>query len=162
MKNKYFIREMPCYTKATFEQRQRIPPGAFYHLKVLPTIGLRTEFYEFLKKRGREVAATTMYSEVWRYDAVSTFLAKRAKRVHSLQDREPDVWLRQLRAWMLEEGYRLTVSAVSEYGTKKVMPSTVIRYFRMILTELAPKDERMEVEKDIWEFCTGIHEMIVM
>lgn len=31
------------------------------------------------------------------------------------------------------------------------MPSTVIRYFRMILTELAPKDERMEVEKDIWE-----------
>ncbi len=42
------------------------------------------------------------------------------------------------------------------------MPSTVIRYFRMILTELAPKDERMEVEKDIWEFCTGIHEMIVM
>lgn len=71
MKNKYFIREMPCYTKATSEQRQRIPPGAFYYLKALPTEGLRNEFYDFLKKIGREVAATTMYSEVWRYDAVA-------------------------------------------------------------------------------------------
>ena len=114
MKNKYFIREMPCYTKATFEQRQRIPPGAFYYLKALPTEGVRNEFYDFLKKRGREVAATTMYSEVWRYDAVSAFLAKRAKRVQSLKEREPDVWLRQLRAWMMEKGYHLTVSAVSE------------------------------------------------
>lgn len=151
MKNKYFIREMPCYTKATFEQRQRIPPGAFYYLKALPTEGLRNEFYDFLKKRGREVAATTMYSEVWRYDAVSAFLAKRAKRVKSLQEREPDVWLRQLRAWMLEAGYHLTVSAVSEYGVEKVMPSVIIRYFRMVLTELVPEDERMEVEKDVWE-----------
>lgn len=151
MKNKYFIREMPCYTKETPEQRKKIPPGAFYHLKALPTEGLRNEFYTFLKKRGREMAATTMYSELWRYDAVSTFLAKRAKRVQSLTEREPDVWLRQLRAWMLEEGYHLTVSAVSEYGTEKVMPSTVIRYFRMIITELVPEDERMEVEKDVWE-----------
>ena len=31
-----------------------------------------------------------MYSEVWRYDAVSAFLAKRAKRVQSLQEREPE------------------------------------------------------------------------
>ena len=142
---------MPCYTKATFEQRQRIPPGAFYYLKALPTEGVRNEFYDFLKKRGREVAATTMYSEVWRYDAVSAFLAKRAKRVQSLKEREPDVWLRQLRAWMLEKGYHLTVSAVSEYGVEKVMPSVIIRYFRMVLTELTPEDERMEVEKDVWK-----------
>lgn len=150
MKNKYFIREMPCYTKATLEQRQQIPPGAFYHLKTLPTEGLQKEFYEFLKKRGREVEATTIYSEVWRYDAVSAFLAKRAKRVQSLQERDPDVWLRQLRAWMLEEGYRLTVSAVSEYGKEKILPSTVIRYFRMVIYDRLPEDERKETEKDIW------------
>ena len=91
MKNKYFIREMPCYTKATLEQRQKIPPGAFYHLKALPTEGLRNEFYAFLKKRGREMAATTMYSELWKYDAVSAFLEKRAKKVQSLTEREPDM-----------------------------------------------------------------------
>ena len=147
---KYFIREMPCYTKATLEQRQRIPSGAFYHLKTLPTEGLREEFYEFLKKRGREVEATTVYSELWRYDAVSAFLAKRAKRVQSLQEREPEVWLRQLRAWMLEEGYRLTVSAVSEYGKEKILPSTVIRYFRMVIYDQLPEDEREETEKDVW------------
>ena len=83
-----------------------------------------------------------MYSEVWRYDAVSAFLAKRAKRVQSLQEREPEVWLRQLRAWMLEEGYRLTVAAVSEYGKEKVLPSTVIRYFRMVICDRSPEDER--------------------
>lgn len=150
MKNKYFIREMPCYTKTTLEQRKKIPPGAYFHLKALPTEGLRTEFYEFLKKRGREVEATTMYSEVWRYDAISAFLAKRAKRVQSLQEREPEVWLRQLRAWLLEEGYRLTVSAVSEYGKEKVLPSTVIRYFRMVICDRRPEDEREETEKDVW------------
>ena len=150
MKNKYFIREMPCYTKTTLEQRKKIPPGAYFPLKALPTEGLRTEFYEFLKKRGKEVEATTMYSEVWRYDAVSAFLSKRAKRVQSLQEREPEVWLRQLRAWMLEEGYRLTVSAVSEYGKEKVLPSTVIRYFRMVICDRSPEDEREETEKDVW------------
>ena len=91
-----------------------------------------------------------MYSEVWRYDAVSAFLAKRAKRVQSLQEREPEVWLRQLRAWMLEEGYRLTVAAVSEYGKEKVLPSTVIRYFRMVICDRSPEDEREETEKDVW------------
>lgn len=52
---------------------------------------------------------------------------------------------------MLEAGYHLTVSAISEYGVEKVMPSVIIRYFRMVLTELVPEDERMEVEKDVWE-----------
>lgn len=91
-----------------------------------------------------------MYSEVWRYDVVGTFLAKRAKRVQSLQEREPEVWLRQLRAWMLEQGYRLTVSAVSEYGKEKVLPSTVIRYFRRVIYDCLPEDMREETEKDVW------------
>lgn len=150
MRNKYFIREMPCYTKASLEQRQRIPPGAFYNLKILPTEELRKEFYGFLKKRSREVEATTMNSEIWRYNAVSAFLAKRAKRVQSLQDREPEVWLQQFRAWMLAKGYRLTVSAVSEYGKEKVLPSTVIRYFRRVIYDCLPEDEREETEKDVW------------
>lgn len=150
MRNKYFIREMPCYTKATLEQRQRIPPGAFYNLKALPTEGLRDEVYGFLRKRSREVEATTMYSEIWRYNAVSAFLAKRAKRVQSLQDREPEVCLQQFRAWMLAKGYRLTVSAVSEYGKEKVLPSTVIRYFRRVIYDCLPEDEREETEKDVW------------
>lgn len=150
MKNKYFIREMPCYSQATVGQRRKIPPGAFYNLKALPTEGLRKEFYEFLKSRGKEMAASTMYSEVWRYDAVSAFLGKKAKKVQSLQERSADEWLRQLRGWMLNEGYNLTVSAVSEYGTEKVLPSTVIRYFRMVLERAAPEDTRSETEKDIW------------
>ena len=60
------------------------------------------------------------------------------------------MWLRQLRAWMLEEGYRLTVAAVSEYGKEKVLPSTVIRYFRMVICDRSPEDEREETEKDVW------------
>ena len=150
MKNKYFIREMPCYSQATVEQRRKIPPGAFYDLKALPTEGLRKEFYGFLKSRGKEMAASTMYSEVWRYDAVSAFLEKKAKKIQSLQERDADEWLRQLRGWMLNEGYNLTVSAVSEYGTEKVLPSTVIRYFRMALEATRPEDTRSETEKDIW------------
>lgn len=106
MKNKYFIREMPCYSQATVEQRRKIPPGAF--------------------------------------------LGKRAKKVQSLQERSADEWLRQLRGWMLNEGYNLTVSAVSEYGTEKVLPSTVIRYFRIVLEATTPEDTRYEGEKDIW------------
>src|SRR5699024_1049162 len=43
------------------------------------------------------------------------------------------------------------VSAVSEYGVEKVMPSVIIRYFRMVLAEFVPEDERMEAEKDVWE-----------
>lgn len=151
MKNKYFIREMPCYTKATFEQRQRIPPGAFYYLKALPTEGLRNEFYDFLKKEAERwlpQRCTPKCGDTMR-SAHSWQNEQREYRV--LQEREPDVWLRQLRAWMLEAGYHLTVSAVSEYGVEKVMPSVIIRYFRMVLAEFVPEDERMEAEKDVWE-----------
>lgn len=150
MHNKYFIREMPCYIQATQEQRGKIPKDACYHLDALPTEGLRSEFYTFLKARGKEIAVTTMYSELWRYDAVSVFLAKKAKKVQSLQEREADVWIRQLRAWLLTEGYSLTVSAITEYGKEKNLPSTVIRYFRMILKFTVPEDGREEIEKDVW------------
>ena len=119
MQNKYLIREMPCYIQAAQEQRGKIPKDACYHLDALPTEGLRSEFYTFLKARGKEIAVTTMYSELWRYDAVSVFLAKKAKKVQSLQEREADVWIRQLRAWLLTEGYSLTVSAITEYGKEK-------------------------------------------
>ena len=150
MKNKYFIKEMPCYLQATQEQRGKIPEDAFYHLLKLPTEGLRNEIYSFLKARGAEIAVTTMYSELWRYDAVSAFLAKKARKVQSLCERKADVWIRQLRAWMLTEGYNLTVSAMSEYGKEKILPSSVIRYFRIILSFTEPDDEREETEKDIW------------
>lgn len=150
MKNKYFIKEMPCYLQATQEQRGKIPEDAFYHLQKLPTEGLRNEIYTFLKARGAEIAVTTMYSELWRYDAISAFLAKKARKVQSLCEREADVWIRQLRAWMLTEGYNLTLSVMSEYGKEKILPSSVIRYFRIILSFTEPDDEREETEKDIW------------
>lgn len=150
MNNKYFIKEMPCYLQATQVQRGKIPENAFYHLGKLPTEGLRNEFYTFLKARGAEIAVTTMYAELYRYDAVSAFLAKKARKVQSLCEREADMWIRQLRAWMLTEGYNLTVSAMSEYGKEKILPSKIIRYFRIVLSFTEPDDEREETEKDIW------------
>lgn len=150
MEGKYYIREMICYQKATKKQKSGIPPDAFYDLELLPTKGLQTEFFEFLKNRSETVSSTTIYSDLWKYNRIAEFLNKKAKKVKSFQEKEQEIWLRQLRAWMLNEGYQLTSSGISEYGKEKILPSQLIQYFRLILRFTDPKDERSEEEKDIW------------
>lgn len=61
MEGKYYIREMICYQKATEKQKSGIPLDAFYDLELLPTKGLQTEFFEFLKNRSETASPTTIY-----------------------------------------------------------------------------------------------------
>ena len=153
MKSKYFIREMPCYEKGSEEQRKGIPPEACYDFGSLPTEGLRSEFYAFIKSRENQVSVTTMYSELWRFNAVSAFLSKKAGKIQSLGAQTPEIWIRKFRAWMLENQYVLTESVKQVYGEEGIYPSRLIRYFQRVLRSIVPKDERAENEKDIWELA---------
>jgi len=68
-------------------------------------------------------------------------------------DREPEKWIRQLKGWMLKNGYPLTVKKVSVYGNEHMVNSRLINYFESVLRFTQPADERDEREKDIWELA---------
>lgn len=107
---------------------------------------------EFIKHRGSEVAASTIYIECGYYKKVCCFLQKRAKKVKSFRDRETEMWMRQFKGWLLEENIPLTYEECGVYGNVKIVHSYIIGYLKRVLefTEKAA-DNRTEQEKDIWE-----------
>lgn len=71
-------------------------------------------------------------------------------RAESLQELEWEQWLLKIRSWLLEHGQKLTMQGISVYGKEKTVPSSVITYVRKAYRFTEAKEERDEIEKDIW------------
>ena len=71
-------------------------------------------------------------------------------RAESLQELEWEQWLLKIRSWLLEHGQKLTMQGISVYGKEKTVPSNLITYVRKAYRFTEAKEERDEIEKDIW------------
>lgn len=124
----------------------------YYDLGSLPAQNMQEEMKAFLGKRGSEVSLDTVYRERQYYKKICEFLQKRARRVKSFRDRQEEKWLRQFKAWLLEENISLTRESQGVYGNVKVTQSRIICYLKRILEFVErANDNRTEQEKNIWE-----------
>lgn len=106
----------------------------------------------FLWKRGGEVSLTTVYGERKYYNKICRFLQKRAKCVKSFRSRDEEIWVRQFKAWLLEENIPLTYEIQGAYGNVSITRSKIVSYLKWILEFVKSADDnRQEQEKDIWE-----------
>lgn len=130
----------------------RARKNPFYDLGKLPEQNMQEEMKAFLWKRGSEVSLTTVCGERKHYNKICRFLQKRAKRVKSFRSREEEIWLRQFKAWMMEENIPLTYESQGSYGNVSITRSKDISYLKWILEFVKSADDnRQEQEKDIWE-----------
>lgn len=145
-----YLRDLEGYKNMPDKQKKYISKTAAYDLSLLPTEQMRKEMREFLEYRISEVSMVTLMSEKTRYNTLCRFIQKKGKNLRSFQDLEREEWIKKLKAWMLEEGFALTMKYEEVYGTIGVTRSFLIRYLDTLLKYFEPEDNRAEKEKDIW------------
>lgn len=152
MSNKIYLKDMPCYQKATELQKRQTAQNAFYDLGDLPSQPIREVMKEFIEMEGSEMALSTVYSRIQYYRKLCRFLKTRAKGVQNFDERTTETWLRQYKGWLLKEGVKLTYEQKGLYGNVEITQSKVVTYLRRVLKFAKDiSDNRPEREKDIWE-----------
>ncbi|GAA0260232.1 hypothetical protein GCM10008922_19590 [Faecalicatena contorta] len=151
MEDKIYLQNLSCYERADYEQKSKIKYEDCFDLNLLPTVGLKEEFYAFLMERDRQMALATMAKEKNLYKRICRILDEKHIRVESLQVWDIEKWLLKIRAWLMENGEKLTIEGVSVYGKEKIVPSALITYFRKIYYFSQQEQEQDEIEKDVWD-----------
>lgn len=151
---KIYMKDLPCYEKAKEKPSVAIKRvgNRFFDLGKIPNEGLRAEIRPFLLHRGTVLTLSSMQEEIRQYNVLCRFLQAKGKALNSLQGIESHMMIQQLKAWLLNQGYKLTYQ--TDRGANrpaKNRENQVIQYLRKILRFLESQDGRPEWEKDIWE-----------
>lgn len=145
-----YSRDLPGYEELTEKQKRYIGKNTCYDLTLVKGLTKREELSEFVSTRAAELKVVTFFHERKDYNLICRFLNEKAKTVKSLRDKEPEFWMRKLRAWMLAEGLKLTYDAKSVYGNVRPVKSRTLGYMERLLCFLNSEQPILEREKDIW------------
>ena len=150
MDKKLYLIDLDCYARADEKQKKKVKESHCFDFGLLPTKGLQKEFRSFIEERSRQCALATMIQERVIYQRFCRMVKDKHIRAESLQELEWEQWLLKIRSWLLEHGQKLTMQGISVYGKEKTVPSSVITYVRKAYRFTEAKEERDEIEKDIW------------
>ena len=128
----------------------RIGKNPFYDLDAIPSPVMRKELERFIYHRSTQVGIVRMHNDIAYFKKLSRFLQIYGKKVNSLLDKRLEVWLRQWKGWMLQQGIPLQVKRVRWDSPESYLKAREIAYLEQILKYLAPDDKRPEQEKDVW------------
>ena len=104
-----------------------------FDLGKLPEETLRKEFENYIRYRGTKVSILTIKTERNYFNSLCEFLQKPSNQVKSLMERDENVWIKQLKAWMLQKGRALTKAKKRVYQNESVEKVALIRYFENII-----------------------------
>ena len=116
--NRIYYEELPCYQSEKEKEKRRVYSEPYFDLDELPEGELQQEIGSFIRKRGEEVRFVTLLHDKSNFKYLAAFLQKKAGNSKSLKDRDAEKWVRQLKAWMLENGMPITIE-----DKKYVMPA---------------------------------------
>lgn len=63
MENRFYIKELDSYQKASDLSKERMGTTPNYDLELLPTKQMQEEMWEFLQYRGKNLVAEKFYTE---------------------------------------------------------------------------------------------------
>ena len=150
MDEKLYLIDLDCYARAEEKEKKKVKEPHCFDFGLLPTKGLQNEFRSFIENRSRQCALATMIQERVIYQRFCRMVKDKHIRAESLQELEWEQWLLKIRSWLLEHGQKLTMQGISVYGKEKTVPSNLITYVRKAYRFTEAKEERDEIEKDIW------------
>lgn len=113
---------------------------------------MREEMAEFIKHRGSEVAASTIYIECGYYKKYAAF-TETGKKVKSFRDRETEMWMRQFKAGCWRKTFP-DLWGVWIWNVK-IVHSYIVIIWKGTGVYRKAADNRTEQEKDIWEMKAG-------
>ena len=151
MDEKLYLIDLDCYARAEEKEKKKVKESHCFDFGLLPTKGLQNEFRSFIENRSRQCALATMIQERVLYQRFCRMVKDKHIRAESLQELEWEQWLLKIRSWLLEHGQKLTMQGINVYGKEKTVPSSLITYVRKAYQFTEAKEERDEIEKDIWK-----------
>ena len=110
---------------------------------------IRDEYPHLLGIQNK-VSILTIKAERQYFNSLCEFFKKPSHQENSLLDREKDIWIKQLKLWMMQIGRALTKYKVTSIQTESVEKAALIRYFENLLEFTLDRSETNELAKDIW------------
>lgn len=153
MNHRIYVNELHCYFLADEKQKKntRISSEQYFNLEILPTEGLRKEFASYIVARGKILALGSIRAELGQYHVVGRFLAEKCPDLESLTGVKEERLIQMLKAWLLQNGYKISKEHYrKELGKVVVGESVVVLYLKKVYAFLMPKEEIPEIEKDKW------------
>ena len=152
--SRIYVKDLACYKNANAGQRRaalkRLSPDNYFDLDLLPTEGLKEEWRKYLTFRGEQLSLGSIRAELWPYHVLCRFLKEVYPGLERFLDEELLQMQKQLKKWMMKNGYNLTQSRYRrELGKKIVERSQIPRSLDSIYDFLSI-EEKIETEKDVW------------
>ena len=152
LENKIHIYELDCYKNATEEQKKkmRVRKERYFDLEGLPSEAVRKLLEDFVWERGKELAPSSLASEILYFNNIRHFLIK--KNIKTLRYEDENKIILQLKSWMMEKGYALTSKKYrSVYEIVATETPGIIKHMKKILRYSQKDEEYLEQDRDVWE-----------
>ena len=152
LENKIHIYELDCYKNATEEQKKkmRVRKERYFDLEGLPSEAVRKLLEDFVWERGKELAPSSLASEILYFNNIRHFLIK--KNIKTLRYEDENKIILQLKSWMMEKGYALTSKKYrSVYEIVATETPGIIKHMKKILRYSQKDGGCLEQERDVWE-----------
>ena len=153
MENKFYIKKLDSYEKASEISKIRMGTEPSYDLDLLPSVQMQKEMRKFLKYRGQQLGAEKFYTERRFYHHLCKMLQTRRDRPESFLDWDKEKWKQQMKIWLLQQGLPLTEISKSHCGNETVSQAKTLHYIdRLIDYFLDLRDADVdEMTKDVWQ-----------
>ena len=153
MENKFYIKKLDSYEKASEISKIRMGTEPSYDLDLLPSVQMQKEMRKFLKYRGQQLGAEKFYTERRFYHHLCKMLQTRRDRPESFLDWDKEKWKQQMKIWLLQQRLPLTEIAKSHCGNETVSQAKTLHYIdRLIDYFLDLRDADVdEMTKDVWQ-----------
>ena len=153
MENKFYIKKLDSYEKASEISKIRMGTESSYDLDLLPSVQMQKEMRKFLKYRGQQLGAEKFYTERRFYHHLCKMLQTRRDRPESFLDWDKEKWKQQMKIWLLQQGLPLTEISKSHCGNETVSQAKTLHYIdRLIDYFLDLRDADVdEMTKDVWQ-----------
>ena len=153
MENRFYIKELDSYQKASDLSKERMGTNPNYDLELLPTKQMQEEMWEFLQYRGKNLVAEKFYTERRFYHHLCRMLKEKNNRPESFLDWDKEKWMQQMKIWLLQQGLSLTAPFKNKCGGRGTQRARTLGYIECLidyLTDLRDADVN-EITKDVWK-----------
>lgn len=150
MESRIFLWELYDYELESEKSKKTISKNPYFDLEQIPSSKMQNEIFGYIMQRSTKIGCAKMYAECNEFRKLCKFFREYCKDNTSLLDKTSEVWIRQLKRWMMKEGIPLSVNSKQVTGKQYRFKSRLITLLENIL-KFIQVDNRQEQEKDIWE-----------
>ena len=153
MENKFYIKELDSYKKASEKSKKRMGTDPKYDLELLPSEQMQNEMRDFLQDRSKTVGAEKLYSQRRFYHHLCHMIQQQKNKPESFLDWEKTKWIKKMKTWLLKQGLPLTESYKRVDGERGIVQAKTLSYVGHLIDYLVRLKEVdvNEIAKDIWE-----------